>query len=486
MNYIAKQWETDKLHCILVIFWLLTVLASFAGDCLLPIEVPGIGTWFAFRTLLPLTVVLYVVCAIRDKAFFWRESTTLEKWCYVFIVLLLFCCVLSVPRAIDVQFTIRKIFNLIFDLAFFFLVLQMCRDKTVRRLTLYFCGAALGVIMLLGVYEVFFGGLFSAKYDILQYFRFFSIKGQPPTVFSTNTNDYNSIIVLLIAVLLVDIFGTPKEEPSKGKLWYLFFAFVVGYFLALAGEARLCEIGYFILLTALFVCAFLWGKKCRWVPILILCCVIGVQFASRIHYIVPQAKAYVQSLSDPDKADMDFLDIFRDPASTSIGNEFVTVDDKTGEKTLNESGSAGVRMKLVLHAGRCFLDSKGLGVGIGNTEILARDNDVIKDHKIWSIHCFLARIVADCGIFALIPLCVIAFLLLKKQIRCMNMAARKKEKRAFGSGLLLLATLISYPIVSTASSDAQDIIAMWLFLAMLVLYTTEGLPTTLQTNKIDG
>ena len=57
MNYIAKQWETDKLHCILVIFWLLTVLASFAGDCLLPIEVPGIGTWFAFRTLLPLTVV---------------------------------------------------------------------------------------------------------------------------------------------------------------------------------------------------------------------------------------------------------------------------------------------------------------------------------------------------------------------------------------------------------------------------------------------
>ena len=72
----------------------------------------------------------------------------------------------------------------------------------------------------------------------------------------------------------------------------------------------------------------------------------------------------MQSLSDPDKADMDFLDIFRDPASTSIGNEFATVDDKTGEKTLNESGSAGVRMKLLLHAGQCFLDSKGLGVGI--------------------------------------------------------------------------------------------------------------------------
>ena len=165
---------------------------------------------------------------------------------------------------------------------------------------------------------------------------------------------------------------------------------------------------------------------------------------------------------------------------TETPYEILLVDDGSTDS------SGGVRAKLILHAGRCFLDSKGLGVGIGNTEILARDNDVIKDHKIWSIHCFLARIVADCGIFALIPLCVIAFLLLKKQIRCMNMAARKKEKRAFGSGLLLLVTLISYPIVSTASSDAQDIIAMWLFLAMLVLYTTEGLPTTLQTNKIDG
>lgn len=485
MNYFAERWRTDKLHCILVACWLLTVLSSFAGSYLLPIEVSGVGTWFAFRTLLPLTAALYIACAIRDKTFFWRGSTTLEKWCYIFIASLLFCCALSVPRAMELRFTVNRIFNLVFVLIFFFLALQMCRNKDVRRLTLYTCGLMLVVVMLLGVYEVFFGGLVSPRYDTLQQFCFFSRKGQPPTVFNANTNDYNTAIVMLIAAILVDVFSAKNQEPSKGKLWYLVFLFSVGYFLALAGEARLCEVGYFVLLAALFLYALLRGKKCRWVPILILCCFLVVQFASRSHYIIPQAKAYVQSLSDPDKADMDFLDIFRDPASTSIGNEFVTVDDKTGEKTLNESGSAGVRMKLLLHAGQCFLDSKGLGVGIGNTEILAKDNAVIKNYQIWSIHCFLARLVADCGIFALLPLCAIVFLLLKKQLRGMALAIRRKERPLLGSCLLLLAALISYPIVSTASSDAQDIIAMWIFLAVLVL-TTEELPTALQADKKEG
>ena len=110
---------------------------------------------------------------------------------------------------------------------------------------------------------------------------------------------------------------------------------------------------------------------------------------------------------------------------------------------------------------------------------------MIKSYQIWSIHCFLARLVADCGIFALLPLCAIVFLLLKKQLRGMALAIRRKERPLLGSCLLLLAALISYPIVSTAPSDAQDIIAMWIFLAVLVL-TTEELPTALQADKKEG
>ena len=176
----------------------------------------------------------------------------------------------------ELRFTVDRIFNLIFVLIFFFLALQMCRNKDVRRLTLCTCGLMLVVVMLLGVYEVFFGGLVSPRYDTLQQFCFFSRKGQPPTVFNANTNDYNTAIVMLIAAILVDAFSAKNQEPSKGKLWYLFFLFSVGYFLALAGEARLCEVGYFVLLAALCLYALLRGKKCRWLPILIGWCLLVV------------------------------------------------------------------------------------------------------------------------------------------------------------------------------------------------------------------
>lgn len=485
MKYLREQWREDKLRWALVVCWLLTVISSFFGSYLLPIELPGIGTWYAFRTLLPVTAVLYAVCAIRTKTFFWRDSSTLEKWCYVFIASVGVYAVLSVFRAIDLSFSIGRILNLLFMLLLLFLALRLCRSRDVRRLTLWACGAMLVVIMLLGVYEVFCGGLVNTKYDNLQQFNIFFRKGQLPVVFSGNTNDYNAAILLLIAAAVVSVFSVKKEERSRGMLWYLVFLFAGGYFLAMAGGARLCEIGYFILLAAVLLYAFFSREKCRWVPIVILCCFLGVQFISHSHYIIPQTQAYVQSLADPDKPNMSFFDIFRNPDAGNLSDEFVTVDDKTGDKTLNDNGSAGVRVKLLFHAGKCFLDSKGLGVGVGNTEILARDGAVIENSRIWSIHCFLARIVADCGIFALIPLCAIAILLLKNMLRSMAGAIRRKEGALVGRCLLLLAALVNYPIVSTTPSDAQDIVAMWLFLAILVLYTTE-LPTDPEARKKNG
>ena len=283
MKYLREQWREDKLRWALVVCWLLTVISSFFGSYLLPIELPGIGTWYTFRTLLPVTAVLYAVCAIRTKTFFWRDSSTLEKWCYVFIASVGVYAVLSVFRAIDLSFSIGRILNLLFMLLLLFLALRLCRSRDVRRLTLWACGAMLVVIMLLGVYEVFCGGLVNTKYDNLQQFNIFFRKGQLPVVFSGNTNDYNTAILLLIAAAVVSVFSVKKEERSRGMLWYLVFLFAGGYFLAMAGGARLCEIGYFILLAAVLLYAFFSREKCRWVPIVILCCFLSVQFISHSH-----------------------------------------------------------------------------------------------------------------------------------------------------------------------------------------------------------
>lgn len=120
MTHLTEQWKEDKLCVLLVIGWLLTVVASFFGSYLLPIELPGVGTWYAFRALLPITLILYVLCALKRRVFFWKDSTPIEKWCYIFIASMLVCCVVSVPRAIDLTFSARRMMNLALDLVFFF------------------------------------------------------------------------------------------------------------------------------------------------------------------------------------------------------------------------------------------------------------------------------------------------------------------------------------------------------------------------------
>lgn len=468
MTYIKEQWRENKLRCALVVCWLLTGITSFFGSFLFPVELSGFGTWYAFRTMLPITAILYIIYACREKIFFWKDSTTLEKWCYVFIASLIVCSALSIPRAIDTAFTMKRIVNLMMDLVFFFLALRLCRDRAVRKLTVRMCAVLLAVIMILGIYEVFFGGIVDPAYNKLQKFYVFFRECQMPAVFSGNTNDYNASVVMLLAVLLMSAFAPEQRETDRRKLWYLVPAFAVGFFLALAGGARLCKLGYFILLLSLF--AYAWAgkrKKCRWAPVLVLCCFLCAQFVAQSHYILPQAKEFFSQAVGNNKS---LLDVFRNPESGNPQDEFIKVDEETGEAVINDNRSGGARLKLLIHAEKCLLDSKGLGVGIGNTEMLARDNSVIQDTKYWNIHCFLARLAADCGVFAIVPLAAIAYLMLRKMLRGIVAAVKGKDRAELGYNLLLLGILAIFPIVSTASSDAQDILPMWLYLAMLVLH----------------
>lgn len=469
MTQLTEQWKGDKLCVLLVIGWLLTVVASFFGSYLLPIELPGVGTWYAFRTLLPITLILYVFCAVKRRVFFWKDSTPIEKWCYIFIASMLVCCVVSVPRAIDLTFSVRRIMNLALDLVFFFLGLRLCRNNKIRKLTIYTCIIMIAFIMLLGLYEVFWGGIFEDQKINLSFFVLFR-NFYSPVVLSGNTNDYNATIIMVLAVIMLDFLPHKGQKNVKGRLFYVILTFSIGYFLVVAGEARLCKIGYDVLLAALFLYVFIVERKFRWVPILILCFVLITQTVTRWHYIYPQGQAFFQELSENGKTDKSFFHIFKDPDKSPLIDEFIKVDNETGQEVVNGATSAGARTKLLVHAWRCFWDSKTLGVGLGNTEMLARDNEVIENAKYWNIHCFLARIIADGGLFALVPLCAIAFLMLRAALQGIIEAIRKKRRSACGYSLWLLASIIIYPIVSTASSDAQDIFPMWLYLAILALH----------------
>ncbi|MCQ2421250.1 MAG: hypothetical protein MJ118_08945, partial [Clostridia bacterium] len=140
---------------------------------------------------------------------------------------------------------------------------------------------------------------------------------------------------------------------------------------------------------------------------------------------------------------------------------------------------------LLLHAWSCLIESHGLGVGLGNTETLAArrlDISVWEGNTQDSIHCFLARLAADYGVFALLPLCAIAFLLLKQVFFSLSAAIRRRDRRSIAYSLSLFAALLAFPIISTASSDAQDDLFMWFYLSMLVILSTE--PSLISGEKV--
>lgn len=500
MSFLKEQWNQDKLRCALVVCWLLTVATSFFNSYLFRIEVPGVGTWYAIRTMLPLTALLYVIYAVRTKGFFWKDSSILEKWCYVFIAVMVLYGAASLPRALDVSWTFRQLFNLCLDMCFFFLMLRLCRQKGIRKVTLVVCFAMWITVMILGVYEVFNGGIVDSAYDGANYqdFTWFLSRFQYPVVFSGNTNDYALLLVFFYEVFLLSTwreFHVPQ--------WLTFILTAMTYFLLLATGSRLSIFGFSILLVAQILCAlFKQQKIARRNAIGMLLCIMCIQFCNQYMFIIPpiqdyldQRVAYMQAVGEV--AENNHQENDKQGDETSGGQSETTVEiekpelqigdprtetlhdqlfetNAAGEKVLRNSGSAGVRTRLLIHAFRCFAKSYGLGVGLGNTEIAARDYANIQDGKIWSIHCFIARIIGDYGIFILIPLCAIAFLLLKSCFITLFAAQKRKDGQLAAYALLFFAVLLTYPIVSTASSDAQDSIPMWIYLALLVIYAVQG------------
>lgn len=477
---VRDSWETDKLYTAMLACWLATVFASFFGSYLLPITVPIIGTLFAFRILLPVTFVLYVIWAVRNRKPFWRGISTLEKWCDIFGAVLLLYGAISLFRAIEFMWTFRRLFNLTFDLLFFWMTMRMLCIPTVRKWTMNVCGIMLGLLIVLGLYEVFFGGIVDPAYDEIKRVYIFNEIFQYPIVFSGNTNNYAATLIFLFAALLL-WWLQPGKMLERGKAIVIGVLGVLCYTMPLVSNARLCEVSILILLSGILIYLFIAKKKGRiLIAAILVVGILFVEFTNRYHYLMPQIQTYMHAMQtgqtepsgteDSDTITSPPTFQLSDPEHASLQDQFFETDETTGETVLRSEGSAGVRTRLLIHAGQCFVESYGLGVGLGNTELLARDRAIISGEKsVWNIHCFVARIVADYGIFVLIPLSMIVLLLLKKTFAYIVQSIRKKKRVEVGYGVLALWILMVYPFLSTAPSDAQDLLSMWLYLAVVVV-----------------
>ena len=469
---LAKAWNTDKLKMALAVSWLMTVFSSFFGSVFTLFSVPAVGAIYSFRLFLPIAAVLYVVWMIREKYNPWKCATKIQRVCYILSVLLLVLGSISLLFAIDFSFTLRRLVNLSFELCFFCLALELCKDQRMLRNTIRCILAALILQLPIGIFEVFFGGVFDPIYDTdRRRFRFFGGKFQRPVVAAGNTNDFSMMLVLMLALLLLYWAWKHREE----KYDWVPVAFIAPiYFLICAGDARLCWLAFWILIAGFVFFALTLKTDKRWILLLVALLLMFVIFGNNYHTLMPKqeiGKSHAEvsatiTLKAAPAGDDQKITL---SSKRSLKDEIFIVDKQTGEVSLNLGYSAGTRLDLLLHTAKCLISSRGLGTGLGNTEQLAKETASRRYDGVWNIHCFLARMAADFGIFFIIPVLILVYLLLRQTLRSFARCIRARKWENAMLWMLYLTALVVYPVASTASSDAQDCLTMWLFLAIMML-----------------
>ena len=455
MEMTMKGWRKDKLKLVITALWLLTVFFGFFGSTVLLIKLPGLPALYPFRILLPVTTLLYLIWAIREKRNPWKEASFAGRVCYILCAALIVYGTLSLFRAIDFEFTFTLWITLCFCLVFFALALELCSDRKVFVATVW-CALFTTVIhMVMGFVEMFKGGFFTQKF--YEVFFFMGRHFTSPSVSAGNPNDYAMMLVFMLALML--LYWAWRGHAEK-LYWMPALMIAPVYFLLGATYGRLCTISFWILIAAFAMKAVTSGKLARRVLIpamvLLAATMVFYNLGNDYQRMHPEHRAFFAV--EVSAAEMNVTV----PETVPVAEV-----EPEGEQVL-ESSSA-VRVELLLHAWNCFKESMGMGVGLGNTAQLAKPT-AARRGGVWGIHCFLARMSADFGIWFLIPLLLIAFEMVRSGVEIVYREAKKRNWSAMMTGVMYLASVLIYPIASTAPGDAQNSVPMWLFLGCMVLF----------------
>lgn len=135
--------------------------------------------------------------------------------------------------------------------------------------------------------------------------------------------------------------------------------------------------------------------------------------------------------------------------------------------SMNESD--GTRLALIKDCLKLIRESHGLGIGLGNAELRIKEFD--NTDGVFAVHCFVMEVLAEFGIFALLPLLAVGLSILRSLWLEVYAAIRTRSKIRIAMPLLLFFTALAYAPLSTANSSSWGLQAMWFYLAMLLLYS---------------
>lgn len=473
----------DRLEGLLLICWYITIASAAFGDCLLRIALPIGGHFFLFRGAILATCFLYFLTLIRRRENPFRGLSRIEL-CFVAAA----ACMLAYGAAsalwsLSLGAWFSKFFTMCQMFALVFLFLKLCRDEKVMRVTLLLAGVSTLICALGGFVECFHGPFFDTPYRDYSYV-FFNKPLYAPIFTFYNPNGLSAYILFILEVLyLYTAFCWERIAPPRNRRLLYFLSVCMGFslFLCCADGGRLCILALPVILCGLAVWLAMRYKRGLVVFLGLALCLgfiyVGENY-SEVKYRAEQAGERIQEFFTPAEkpgsaetpSDTDKPAPPPPPDKNVHGSLYTiapAVTDLIGGAPADKS--SGIRLALLKNSMQMLTESKGLGIGLGNAELrMAKYGNT---GGLTNVHCFIMEVLLEFGIFAFLPLLVLVFLILKALLAGLYAAAKSRQRELAAGILFLLFTILAYPLLSTANSSSWGLVAMWLYVALVLLYS---------------
>lgn len=473
MMITSAQTKRLTLDRLLLLCWYITVFSAPFGDCLFRVALPFGGHLFLFRLMILLTCAVYLVYLLRRRENPFHGLSRPERWFVVMIGCMFAYGLVSALRAISLSAWFSKFFTMCQMFAMTFLFLKLCRNPKVMRTTMCVIGISVLFCALGGFAELWHGPFFDTPCRDEAYV-FFNRGFYAPIFTLFNPNGFSTYLIFSLECLYLYMahgWQNPTTARNKRLLWVLTAGTALTIFLCCADSGRLSLLSIPIILLGLALWLLIRYKRGLWVfaalALVTTFIYVGENY-SEVKYradqfIVQVQKSFEKSEpSVPDQPDTPTPDQPDQPEPPPERNKHATLYTlKPGIKNdpaywdLKESDD--FRLMLIMDCFHLFLESHGLGIGLGNLQ--------------GAPHCFVMEVLAEFGIFALLPLLAVGLSILKALWLEFYTAIRTRRKTRIAMPLLLFFTALAYAPLSTANASSWSLQAMWFYLAALLLYS---------------
>lgn len=469
MNQLAVEGKNDKLRMTMLLSWYITVISSFFGPYLLQVALPIGGYFFLYRGMLPLTVVLFIVWHIKRRRNPFASLSTIEKAVFFLLSMMLLYGIISVFFAISVGAWFSKYLSMGYDFCFFILAILLCKDNKICKNTIILACGTMLFCALGGFIETFTDCFFDTPYAGRPTYYFMGRWWQAPifTFYNTNGLAASNLWMLIIAwMYLFNQWESISISFRKRALWGLAGLTCLGMFLYFVSNSRLTIMALPFLFVGLAVWLLIRYRRGLWIFAVFACFIGFIYVGEQYDQIRAQVSYVLESIMNTDEADS-----IQPPSVTPNNhgtmNVLVPRDPETGTIDISSDESGGVRLNLLKNSIEMLVESKGLGIGLGNAELRMEAYD--NTEGITNVHCFIMEIFLEFGIFAIMPLFLVVCTIFKSWFLRLRRGRKEGNQVLLSNTLFQICAVITYPILSTVNSSSWGLSAMWLFLSYILL-----------------